>query len=94
MTKEIKFTIDGQEIIAQEGQNILDAALANDIYIPHLCHHPDLKPVGACRLCGIEIDGGRMTMSCLETGTGRDRCPYQQPSDLPISQDCDGTADC
>ncbi len=66
MTNQINFTIDGQEIVAQEGQNILDAALANDIYIPHLCHHPDLKPVGACRLCGVEIDGGHMTMSCLE----------------------------
>ncbi len=65
MTKEIKLTIDGQEIVASEGQNILDAALENDIYIPHLCHHPDLKPVGACRLCGIEIDGGKMTMSCM-----------------------------
>ncbi len=66
MTKQIKLTIDGQEIVAREGQNILDAALENGIYIPHLCHHEDLKPVGACRLCGIEIDGGRMTMSCLE----------------------------
>jgi formate dehydrogenase major subunit len=65
MTKQINLTIDGQEIFAQAGTSILDAALANDIYIPHLCHHPDLKPVGACRLCGIEIDGGKMTMSCM-----------------------------
>jgi len=66
MTKQFKLTIDGQEIIAEEGQTVLDAALANDVYIPNLCHRPDLKPVGACRLCGVEIDGGRMTMSCLE----------------------------
>jgi len=65
MTKEYKLTIDGQEIVAAEGMSVLDAALANDIYIPHLCHHPDLKPVGACRLCGVEIDGGQMTMSCM-----------------------------
>ncbi len=65
MTKQCKLTIDGQEIVAQEGQSVLDAALTNDIYIPHLCHHPDLKPVGACRLCGIEINGGPMTMSCM-----------------------------
>jgi formate dehydrogenase alpha subunit len=63
--KEIQLTIDGQEVIAREGTSVLDAALANDIFIPHLCHHPDLKPVGACRLCGVEIDGGRMTMSCV-----------------------------
>jgi formate dehydrogenase major subunit len=65
MTEQVHFTIDGKEIWAEEGMNILDAALVNDIYIPHLCHHPDLKPVGACRLCGIEVDGGRMAMSCM-----------------------------
>ena len=65
MTEEIKLTIDGMEILAREGMSILDAALDNAIYIPHLCHHPDLKPVGACRLCGVAINGGPMTMSCI-----------------------------
>lgn len=65
MEKQINLTIDGQEIATSEGTSVLDAALANAIYIPHLCHHPDLKPVGACRLCGVEIDGRRMTMSCI-----------------------------
>ena len=65
MTKQSKLTIDGQGIIAEEGISVLDAALANDIYIPHLCHHPDLKPTGACRLCGVEINNGKMTMSCI-----------------------------
>lgn len=67
MVNEVKFTIDGQEVIALEGTTILDAAMENGIYIPHLCHHPDLKPEGACRLCGVSIDGGRMVMSCLST---------------------------
>jgi formate dehydrogenase major subunit len=65
MPRQLKLTIDGQEVYADEGVSILDAALDNDIYIPNLCHHPDLKPVGACRLCGVEIDGGSMTMSCM-----------------------------
>jgi formate dehydrogenase major subunit len=60
----VKLTIDNMEIMAEEGSSVLHAALANDVYIPHLCDHPDLKPIGACRLCGIDI-GGRMTMSCL-----------------------------
>lgn len=66
MTTYCQFTIDGQTITAAEGTSILDAATAHGIYIPHLCHHPDLKPVGACRLCGVEVDGGKMTMSCTE----------------------------
>ncbi len=64
MAKEISFTIDGIEIFASEGMSVLDAALENDVYIPNLCHHPDLKPVGVCRLCGVEIEG-RMQMACI-----------------------------
>lgn len=64
MKKEINFTIDGKKIKATEGMSVLDAALENDIYIPHLCHHPDLVPTGVCRLCGIESEG-RMVMSCI-----------------------------
>jgi formate dehydrogenase major subunit len=66
MTGTCQLSIDGQVVFADEGTSVLDAALSNNIYIPHLCHHPDLKPSGACRLCGVEIDGGKMTMSCLE----------------------------
>jgi formate dehydrogenase major subunit len=65
MSEQLKFTIDGQEVIAEEGMSVLDAALANDIYIPHLCYHPDLASVGSCRLCGVEVDGGNMVMSCM-----------------------------
>jgi len=36
---------------------ILEAALDAGIYIPNLCHHPDLKPIGACRLCVVEVEG-------------------------------------
>ena len=60
---KVIFTIDGQEITAARGTTVLDAALENGIYIPHLCHHPDLEPAGVCRLCMVEI-GGRLTLSC------------------------------
>ena len=36
---------------------MLEASLDAGIYIPHLCHHPDLSPIGACRLCIVEIEG-------------------------------------
>ena len=53
----MKLVVDGQEIEAQPGSTVLEAALAAGIYIPNLCYHPDLRPVGACRLCIVEIDG-------------------------------------
>ena len=41
---QVTFSINGTEVNAEKGQTILEAALAHDIYIPHLCFHPDLKP--------------------------------------------------
>ena len=61
--EKVTFTIDGQAAAADRGATVLDAALANGIYIPHLCHHPDLDPAGVCQLCMVEIDG-RLTLSC------------------------------
>ena len=65
MRKKLTFELNGLEITAKEGMSILDAAIENNIYIPHLCHHPDLVPAGVCRLCGVEIEGQGMVMSCL-----------------------------
>jgi formate dehydrogenase (NADP+) alpha subunit len=62
--KHINILIDNIPVIAKEGQTIIDAALDNDIYIPGLCHHPDLKPMGMCRLCIVEITGRGLTTSC------------------------------
>lgn len=60
----IKLTIDGVPVTADAGSSVLTAALANDIYIPHLCHHPDLPGQGACRLCMVEIEGQGMVTAC------------------------------
>jgi len=60
---EVTLTIDGLAITAAEGTTVLRAALAGGVYIPHLCDHPDLDPVGVCRLCMVEI-GGRMVPAC------------------------------
>jgi predicted molibdopterin-dependent oxidoreductase YjgC len=50
-------TIDGKTIQVAPGMNVLEAALANRIDIPHLCYHPDLSISGGCRLCLVEVDG-------------------------------------
>jgi formate dehydrogenase alpha subunit len=54
---EITLSIDGLEVKVQKGTTVLEAALRAGIYIPALCHHPDLKPVGSCKLCIVEIEG-------------------------------------
>ena len=62
---ETTLVIDGQLVRATPGMTVLEAALAAGVYIPHLCHHADLKPVGVCRLCMVEIAGRGMTLSCM-----------------------------
>jgi formate dehydrogenase alpha subunit len=52
-------TINGISITATPGTSVLDAARQNGIDIPSLCHHPQLRPVGMCRLCVVEIQGMR-----------------------------------
>jgi len=65
MSELITLTIDGVEVKAAPGTSILRAALANNIYIPHLCDHVDLTSVGICRVCLVEIEGRRPTVSCM-----------------------------
>lgn len=50
-------TIDGVKLEVPEHKCVLECALRAGIYIPHLCHHPDLPENGSCRLCVVEVDG-------------------------------------
>ena len=54
---QVKFEIDGMEVYAEKGKTVMEAAENADIYIPHLCHHPDLHAEGGCRLCVVKING-------------------------------------
>jgi bidirectional [NiFe] hydrogenase diaphorase subunit len=55
--KKLSIRIDGQLITAEEGQTVLQAAKANGKYIPTLCDLDGLTPVGACRVCLVEVAG-------------------------------------
>ena len=50
-------TIDGIRLEVPDNKNVLDCALEAGIYIPHLCHHPNLPENGSCRMCIVEVDG-------------------------------------
>ncbi len=64
--EEIRLVINGRDISCLPGTSILDAAIQNGIKIPTLCHHPNLKPFGACRLCIVEDEkSGRIMASCV-----------------------------
>ncbi len=63
MSTENTFRLDGREIPFKEGDTIMDAAMRAGEYIPHLCHNPEFKPHGSCRLCIVDVNG-RHQASC------------------------------
>ncbi|MFA0784565.1 bidirectional hydrogenase complex protein HoxU [Fervidibacter sacchari] len=59
-------TIDGKEVSAREGETILQVARENGIDIPTLCYLEGLEPIGACRLCLVEVKGiNRLVPACV-----------------------------
>jgi formate dehydrogenase major subunit len=71
MEKKVPITIDGKNIEASAGQTILECANENGIFIPTLCDHPALSPIGACRMCLVEIKGQRnLQTACTFPVTG------------------------
>ena len=62
----IDLTVDGKRIEAAEGTTVLQACLANGIYIPNLCFMEGMEnPPGACRLCFVEVEGQcKLAASC------------------------------
>ncbi|MGD0453266.1 MAG: NADH-quinone oxidoreductase subunit NuoG, partial [Solirubrobacteraceae bacterium] len=56
--RTITFTIDGREVQGPENAMLVDAAKHGDVEIPVFCYEPKLgQPVGACRMCLVEIEG-------------------------------------
>ncbi|KKM13883.1 hypothetical protein LCGC14_1711700, partial [marine sediment metagenome] len=68
MSDTIRFTLDGQEAVAQPGETIWEVAKRHGTTIPHLCHKdaPGYRSDGNCRACMVEIDGERvLAASCI-----------------------------
>ena len=52
---QVSLQLDGRPVRAAAGDYLLAVAREAGVSIPTLCHHPDLEPVGACRLCMVEV---------------------------------------
>lgn len=65
MSDIVTLKIDGKNIRAKSGTNLLEVARENKILFPNLCYHRKLTPTGACRLCITKIEGmGGLVASC------------------------------
>jgi len=77
---EIRLTINGVCVTVAAGTSILNAARQHGIQIPVLCHQPNERPIGVCRICSVEAGEKNLSAACLRpveegmvvnTGSGR-----------------------
>ena len=61
----INIKINNLDISVPEGTMVLEAAKKVGVHIPTLCNFEGKKPIGACRVCLVEIEGARnLSASC------------------------------
>lgn len=70
MSKTVTIYIDEKPYKAEEGQSVLQLALASKLDIPHLCYHEDLKIEANCRLCLVEHENKIVTSCNLKASEG------------------------
>jgi NADP-reducing hydrogenase subunit HndD len=62
----INITINNKAIQVEEGTTIFEAAKRHNILIPHFCYMENVHQIGSCRICVVEVEGGKTLMaSCV-----------------------------
>ncbi|MCC6652423.1 MAG: iron hydrogenase small subunit [Candidatus Eisenbacteria bacterium] len=94
----VSVSIDGHDIKVPMGTTLLDAAKRVGVHIPTLCHHPDLRVAGVCRMCVVEVEGQRaLQAACaypvtgslkVKTHTRKVRQARRHILDLMLSEHC------
>src|SRR5438309_1609982 len=66
----VTITIDGGEVEVPKGASLLHACLDNGAAVPYFCDHRKLDPIGACRMCVVQIEGQpKLATACTITTT-------------------------
>jgi predicted molibdopterin-dependent oxidoreductase YjgC len=68
-TKMVNMEFDGKAVSVPEGMTLVDAAATVGVHIPNLCHIKELRGVGACRMCMVEIEGMKTPVTGCTTRT-------------------------
>ena len=72
MSDPIKFTLNGKEVAAADGETIWQVAEREGVEIPHLCYTTatGYRADGNCRTCMVEVEGERvLAASCIRKPT-------------------------
>ena len=68
-TKMVNMEFDGKAVSVPEGMTLVDAGATVGVHIPNLCHIKELRGVGACRMCMVEIEGMKTPVTGCTTRT-------------------------
>ncbi len=71
----VKLQIDGKEVVAPKGTNLIEAAKLVGVEVPHYCYHSKLAVVGNCRMCLVEVGTPKLD---------KDRKPEIGPDGKPV----------
>lgn len=92
----LKLHVDGVPVEVPQGATVLDAARTAGVEIPTLCYLEKVQAIGACRVCLVEVEGGRGLMaSCVtpasegmkvHTNTARVRAARRTVVELLLSE--------
>jgi NADH-quinone oxidoreductase subunit G len=85
--REVTLIVDGREVVAEEGMMLVDAAKHGDVEIPVFCYEPKLgEPVGACRMCLVEIEGTPKLQTACSTPVRDGMVIYSQTDQVREAQ--------
>jgi NADH-quinone oxidoreductase subunit G len=83
----VSLVVDGREVTAPEGTMLADAAKGGDVEIPVFCYEPKLgQPVGACRMCLVEIEGMPKLQTACSTPVRDGMVVYTQTDRVKVAQ--------
>jgi NADH-quinone oxidoreductase subunit G len=57
--RKVSLTIDGKVATVPDDYNLIEAAATVGVFIPYFCWHPHLAVAGNCRMCLVDVQGGR-----------------------------------
>jgi len=64
MPELVTCKVNGTEVQIPKGTPVLEAAQAAGHEVPYFCYHPGLSAPANCRMCVIDLGGGRLGPSC------------------------------
>jgi NADH-quinone oxidoreductase subunit G len=57
MSEPVTVSINGREVQAEKGRQLIDVAEEMNIFVPRFCYHPGMKSVAVCRMCLVKVEG-------------------------------------